>query len=345
MKKTILLFFLILFTLCAKSQGVDFIDDSFTNALAKAKDTKKLVFVDCYTTWCGPCRRLAKEVFPQKSVGDYFSKTFVALQMDMEKGEGVSYRKNWDVNAFPTLIVFDADGKERGRALGFFNSQQLIDTLRKIVSRDVQSEAKSEYEKGVRSTPVIKAYVDELVKEGKENSAVSIVSDFLNANPSRILSDSTAYALFCRFVTDPHTPCFLWAYSHKDDLMKAKGKESTEKMENVWRFWCKQTYNYDGQNFKGYDLDKMRDYETFMKSQGVENASEYTMAYKLPCSYQMGDSLLLTNLEQSATMTGIPSSQWHYFADQMQKRNLSTTMLKRLENAIKLRKKTDTKTK
>ena len=50
---------------------------SFEEALQKAKQENKLIFVDLYTTWCGPCKKMAAETFPQQAVGDYFNKNFV----------------------------------------------------------------------------------------------------------------------------------------------------------------------------------------------------------------------------------------------------------------------------
>ena len=60
------------FTLFAQ-EGVCFRDLSYHQALEVAKAEKKLLFVDCYTSWCGPCQQMAKEVFSQKEAGDYFN--------------------------------------------------------------------------------------------------------------------------------------------------------------------------------------------------------------------------------------------------------------------------------
>ena len=70
--KKILLVFLTTYCLlptAAFSQGIDFIHDkSFKEILETAKAQNKLVFMDCYTTWCGPCKRLAAMVFPDSAV-------------------------------------------------------------------------------------------------------------------------------------------------------------------------------------------------------------------------------------------------------------------------------------
>lgn len=46
-----------------KGNGITFQNLSFSEALKKAGMENKLLFVDCFTTWCGPCRMLSKHVF------------------------------------------------------------------------------------------------------------------------------------------------------------------------------------------------------------------------------------------------------------------------------------------
>ena len=59
-----------------------------SEALAKAKAENKLVFMDCYTSWCGPCKYMTETIFPQEKAGEFFNPKFVCVKFDMEKGEG-----------------------------------------------------------------------------------------------------------------------------------------------------------------------------------------------------------------------------------------------------------------
>ena len=61
-------------------EGVNFRDITFEEALKQAKSENKLVFMDCYTSWCGPCKNMADKVFPQKAAGDYFNPRFVCVK-------------------------------------------------------------------------------------------------------------------------------------------------------------------------------------------------------------------------------------------------------------------------
>ena len=54
-------------------EGIVFMEnESWELALKKAKEQHKLIFIDCYTVWCGPCKSLSDKVFPQKKSGGFF---------------------------------------------------------------------------------------------------------------------------------------------------------------------------------------------------------------------------------------------------------------------------------
>lgn len=100
MKKIISFAICILFTFPLLAQhGVNFRDLSYEQALAQAKQENKLLFIDCYTEWCGPCKKMMNEVFPQKAAGDFFNPRFVSVKFDMEKGEGKELSKKFGVHA------------------------------------------------------------------------------------------------------------------------------------------------------------------------------------------------------------------------------------------------------
>ena len=80
---------LVLSVMAFAQTGVDFQHLTFDEALAKAKAEKKLVFVDCYTTWCGPCKMMTTKIFPMKEAGEFFNPRFVCVKFDMEQGEGI----------------------------------------------------------------------------------------------------------------------------------------------------------------------------------------------------------------------------------------------------------------
>lgn len=110
----------------ALAQGIKFEESNFTAVLAKAKKENKLVFIDAYTTWCEPCKLMAKNIFPQKTVGDYYNSHFINAKIDMEKGEGIEIAKKYNVKAFPTYLFVDGNGELVHRTLGYVEENDFI---------------------------------------------------------------------------------------------------------------------------------------------------------------------------------------------------------------------------
>lgn len=85
-------------------------------ALAKAED--KLIFLDAYATWCGPCKAMQRDVFTDAEVGKFFNDAFINVKMDMEKGEGIELSYTYGVMAYPTLLFIDGDGEVVHKSVG-----------------------------------------------------------------------------------------------------------------------------------------------------------------------------------------------------------------------------------
>src|SRR5690606_9477080 len=85
-------------------EGMRFAEGPWKDVLARARQEGKLVFVDVYTSWCGPCKKMAAEVFPQKQVGDVFNASFINYKIDAEKGEGIDIARTYAVKAYPTYL-------------------------------------------------------------------------------------------------------------------------------------------------------------------------------------------------------------------------------------------------
>jgi len=96
--------------LTTSAQGIEFIHD-WDEAVRLAKKHNKPIFVDAYASWCGPCKRLAKKIFPLPEVGNYFNQHFINVKLDMEKPEGKPFRQQYPVRVFPTLYFIDPNGE------------------------------------------------------------------------------------------------------------------------------------------------------------------------------------------------------------------------------------------
>ena len=118
MRKIVLLMIICVFTIGTRGEGIRFFKGSFQDALKQAKAENKKVFVDFYTTWCGPCQLMSKNIFPDAEVGEYFNKYFVNYQINAEDKAFLPEVKRYGVAAYPNMLILDTEGNVLGRQLG-----------------------------------------------------------------------------------------------------------------------------------------------------------------------------------------------------------------------------------
>lgn len=164
------------------AQGIEFSDAHYSEAIIEANEADKLVFVDAYAVWCGPCKRMAKNIFPLEEVGDFFNRNFVNLKLDMEKGQGLEFRKTYPVSAFPTFFFIDGSGKVVHKFKGGRDKDGFIREAEKALSKFDNSEKYAKlYEEGNREFETVYKYVKSLNRSGK--SSMKIANDYLLSKP------------------------------------------------------------------------------------------------------------------------------------------------------------------
>ncbi len=161
MRKILLALLLGVFTLSLAAQGIKFEENhDLYAALAKAKAENKLVFIDAYAEWCGPCKVMARDIFPQKEVGDFFNTRFINLKLDMEKGDNVALAKKYEVRAYPTYLFLDSDGKLVHKGLGSMPADQFVEVAKVAADTENNYAALSKKIKsGDRSYATIKKFL------------------------------------------------------------------------------------------------------------------------------------------------------------------------------------------
>ncbi len=162
----------------AFAEGIEFFKGSWEEAKEKALTEDKVIFVDAYTTWCGPCKRMAKSVFPNKEVGEVFNKHFISLKIDMEKGEGPKFAREYGVRSYPTLLWIDGSGELVHRAVGAKQPADFV-KIGEMVARktDKSIDLAEQYERGNRDPEFLMRYVSALNNAGKPS--LKIANEYL----------------------------------------------------------------------------------------------------------------------------------------------------------------------
>ncbi|WP_286650397.1 thioredoxin family protein [Sphingobacterium hotanense] len=139
MKKLLLLLFTVPFLAIGQDKGIHFEHHTtWAKVKEKAKAENKYIFVDAFTTWCGPCKWMASEVFPQEKVGTFFNEKFVNLKIQMDQTkednadvkswyeEAKRFSKDYSINAYPTFLIFDPNGELVHRIVGGAEADDFI---------------------------------------------------------------------------------------------------------------------------------------------------------------------------------------------------------------------------
>jgi thiol:disulfide interchange protein len=120
------------------NQGISFFTGTLQEALDKAKAENKLLFVDCFTTWCAPCKMLKKYTFKDADLGDYMEKNYVCLAIDMENTEGLTVAKKYGIEAYPTLLFLDKYGRVVNHQVGGIGAEALLSKATQTAQRNLQ---------------------------------------------------------------------------------------------------------------------------------------------------------------------------------------------------------------
>lgn len=116
-------------------QGIDFHQGTWQQVLEQAKKEDKMVFLDLFATWCGPCKVLKSKTFPDAAVGKFFNSNFINYAVDAEKGIGVKLAEKYNITGYPSLLFIDGNGNLVAKTMGYHTPEQLVDVGKQVVNR------------------------------------------------------------------------------------------------------------------------------------------------------------------------------------------------------------------
>lgn len=128
-------------SMVGNGQGIQFFKGTFDEALVKAKEEKKLIFVDFYAVWCGPCKQMVEKVFVDEEVGKFMNDKFVCMQVDVEKaGWQKETAEKYNVTVLPTLIFFKADASVVTRLAGARDKADFLHSVKVVTGEQLSFE-------------------------------------------------------------------------------------------------------------------------------------------------------------------------------------------------------------
>lgn len=183
------------FCLYTTAQGIPFMDGSWAEVVKKAKEEKKLIFVDAYASWCGPCKKMDQLTFTHQAVTKYFSSRFISFKIDMEKGEGPQLNSLFKVTAFPTLLFISPEEEIVHKITGFQEANKLMDQAEIALGKyNPARDMEESYKNGNREEGFVLEYVKTLSEAGKPTR--DIVNSYFKGKSLANISEGEVQILF-----------------------------------------------------------------------------------------------------------------------------------------------------
>lgn len=262
-------------------QGIEFFHGTWAEALEEAKKQDKVIFVDAYAEWCGPCKRMAKNVFTDKSVGDFYNANFINMKLDMEKGEGKKFRQKYPVSAFPTLFFIDYTGDLVAKIKGAQQVEPLIALGKSALGKvDRSGEYVTAYENGDRSPELMYNYVKALNQAGKPS--LKIANEYLNTQENLDTKENLAFILAATSEADSRI--FDLLIEKRRQIAAIHGEPEVKKqIEKACKNTAQKAMEFESEDLLEEAVDKM-------KKHYPEKATAFTYDMEMDFCEKMGDS-------------------------------------------------------
>jgi len=270
------------------AKGIEFFHGTWEEALEKAEAEEKIIFVDAYAEWCGPCKRMAKNVFTDSEVGGFYNKNFINLKMDMEKPENAIFRKGYPVAAFPTLYFIDFTGDVVHQVKGAQSVEQFIQLGKSVVGKTDRSDFYAEtYENGDRSPKLVYNYVKALNKVGEPS--LKIANEYLKSQKDLTTSENLKFIL--EATTEVDSRVFDLLIQHRAAVEKiTSGQTVEDRIEQAAKTTLDKAIAYESEDLLKEAQDKMKKHypeqansffldSEMLYAKSVNNASRHLKAW------------------------------------------------------------------
>jgi len=326
MKKTAILSFLFLAAI-AFAQGIKFEEGNFKSILAKAKKENKLVFIDAYAVWCGPCKLMVKNIFPLKPVGDYYNANFVNAKIDMEKGEGIDLAKKYNVKVFPTYLFINGDGEEVHRTIGYVEEKDFIQFAMDAGDPNKRLTAlKQKFEKGEKDSEFLLNLAELTVYNDTEFSN-RVLERYFAAKPE--INQNNLQLLFQAMKSTEGAPYRIFT-ERKADILKMLPEQQYASMDKNVKVNTVMAKAYNATTKKLDEAYFLAETQKFMTKDEAENLLKRVKASRAlkDKDFAMYEKITIELNKDTSALSAdqLNSLAWNFFENVTTKSSLETAV-------------------
>lgn len=219
----------------SQNRSVNFVEKSWSEILTMAKTQDKMIFLDAYTTWCGPCKWMAANMFTKDTLADYYNSTFICVHFDMEKGEGLQLAQEYQVKAYPTLLFINSAGGMVHQRVGV--PQKVQDYLDMghiaLTPGEGLTACIKKFEAGDRDPQFMMKYLDRL--QGAYMPINEPLKEYFAAQKEADLLNRDNWKMIDLYVSDMDSPEFIYLLKHQDEYSRRYSRDSvSDKISGVY---------------------------------------------------------------------------------------------------------------
>lgn len=240
-------------------EGIQFNEGDWKSIVNKAKEQHKLIFIDVFASWCGPCKRMAQDVFPQESVSGFFNEKFINYKLDGEKGEGPALAQKYKVRGYPSFLFIDGAENVVYSAMGYMTADQFLmeatralDAFNQTKTVKTLDDYEQEYLQGRREPQFMYDYITQRSLAQKDNG--KLLEEYLSTQDVDQLGSANNLMLIIDNATQLNSKAFDVLASHLGEIKaKIDGRYEVKAFRRI-SIMLSETFNTAVRNRDGSQL-------------------------------------------------------------------------------------------